>query len=163
MVASRVIDTPLVQTRLTNKSLGQADLGNKALTDKRSGQEGISNQASTDADLGQTCLINVEICYVQPDLIWQKNLMLSPGTSLRQAVLASGFANELPDVNWLKTGVGVFGKRLPLDTPAQDLDRIEIYRALVFNPNESRQRRAAHRARLLAKPKEPRRSRKPKA
>jgi hypothetical protein len=103
---------------------------------------------------------HVTVCFAQPDTVWLEELTLPQGATLAEAVQASRFSIQFPDFAWRQTGLGVFGKKLPLHTLVQDQDRIEIYRALVFDPNESRRRRAAHRARLLQKPKEPRRSRK---
>jgi len=105
----------------------------------------------------------VTLCFAQPDTVWLEELTLPQGATLADAVQASHFLIQFPDFEWRQTGLGVFGKKLPLNTLVQDQDRIEIYRTLAFDPKESRRRRAAHRARLLQKPKEPRRSRKPKA
>ena len=105
----------------------------------------------------------VTVCFAQPHRVWLEELALPQGSTLAEAVQASQFSIQFPDVEWRQTGLGVFGKKLPLHTVIQDQDRIEIYRTLAFEPNESRRRRAAHRARLLQKPKEPRRSRKAKA
>lgn len=105
----------------------------------------------------------VTVCFAQPHRVWLEELELPQGSTLAEAVQASQFSIQFPDVEWRQTGLGVFGKKLPLHTVVQDQDRIEIYRTLAFEPNESRRRRAAHRARLLQKPKEPRRSRKAKA
>jgi hypothetical protein len=41
--------------------------------------------------------------------------------------------------------VGVFGKRVPPDTPLADGDRVEIYRALLLDPKERRRQRARQR------------------
>jgi hypothetical protein len=102
----------------------------------------------------------VTVCFALPETVWLEELILLQGATLAEAVQASQFSIQFPDFAWRQTGLGVFGKKLPLHTLVQDQDRIEIYRALAFDPNESRRRRAAHRARLLQKPKEPRRGRK---
>lgn len=122
--------------------------------------EGGSHQSANHFAQGQTH--QVTLCFAQADRVWLEELTLPQGTTLAEAVQASQFPIEFPDVEWRQTGLGVFGKKLPLHTVVQDQDRIEIYRTLAFEPNESRRRRAVHRARLMQKPKEPRRSRKPK-
>lgn len=38
--------------------------------------------------------------------------------------------------------IGVYGKQCPSDTPLQNLDRVEIYRALLLSPTEARRLRA---------------------
>jgi putative ubiquitin-RnfH superfamily antitoxin RatB of RatAB toxin-antitoxin module len=106
---------------------------------------------------------HVTVCFAQPHHVWLEELALPQGSTLAEAVQASQFSIHFPDVKWRQSGLGVFGQKLPLDAVVQDQDRIEIYRTLAFEPNESRHRRAAHRARLLQKPKEPLRSRKSKA
>lgn len=123
--------------------------------------EGVGYQGTNHFAQGQTN--QVTLCFAQPNRVWLEELTLPLGTTLAEAVQASQFSIQFPDVEWRRTGLGVFGKKLPLDTVVQNQDRIEIYRTLAFEPNESRRRRAAHRARLLQKPKEPRRSRMPKA
>lgn len=105
----------------------------------------------------------VTVCFALPETVWLEEISLPQGATLAEAVEASHFSTHFPDFAWRQTGLGVFGKKMPLNTLVQDQDRIEIYRALAFDPNESRRRRAAHRARQLQKPKEPRRSRKVKA
>jgi len=37
--------------------------------------------------------------------------------------------------------VGIFGRRVELDAPLRDGDRVEIYRPLVADPREARRRR----------------------
>jgi putative ubiquitin-RnfH superfamily antitoxin RatB of RatAB toxin-antitoxin module len=123
--------------------------------------EGVGRNGPNHLTQGQTS--QVTLCFAQPHHVWLEELTLPHGTTLAEAVQASQFSLHFPDVEWRQTGLGVFGKKLPLHTAIQHLDRIEIYRTLAFEPNESRRRRAAHRTRLLQKPKEPRRSRKPKA
>ncbi len=123
--------------------------------------EGVHHHEPNHFTQGQTN--HVTVCFAQPDCVWLEELALPQGSTLAEAVQASQFSIQFPDVEWRQTGLGVFGKKLPLHTLVQDQDRIEIYRTLAFEPNESRRRRAAHRARLLHKPKEPRRSRKAKA
>jgi uncharacterized protein len=102
----------------------------------------------------------VTICFAQIDRVWLEELTIPEGATLADALQASRFTTEHPNFDWRHTGLGVYGKKCALNTLAQDQDRIEIYRPLAFDPKESRRRRAAHRARLLQKPKEPRRGRK---
>ncbi len=113
--------------------------------------------------LTQSQTNQVTLCFALPHRVWLEEIRLPQGTTLAEAVQTSQFSIQFPEVAWRQTGLGVFGKKKPLHALVQDQDRIEIYRPLVFEPNESRRRRAVHRARLLQKPKEARRSRKPKA
>ncbi len=43
--------------------------------------------------------------------------------------------------------VGIHGRRVTLDTPLADGDRVEIYRPLRVDPKEARRQRALRRAR----------------
>lgn len=81
------------------------------------------------------------------DQIWQQNLEVPLGFSVAQAISFSALAEQFPEVDWKKTGVGLFGQRVRPEHRLCDGDRIEIYRELVFDPKESRRRRALHRQR----------------
>jgi putative ubiquitin-RnfH superfamily antitoxin RatB of RatAB toxin-antitoxin module len=52
---------------------------------------------------------------------------------VRDALAASGLAGD---------AFGIFGKRVGLNQPLADGDRVEIYRPLVVDPKEARRRRA---------------------
>lgn len=96
--------------------------------------------------------IQVSVVYAQKTgEVWRARLVLPPGTTLLEAVRASGFEKAFPayDLNALQAGV--FGLARPADAPLRDGDRVEIYRPLAFDPMESRRRRALHRAKLSPK------------
>lgn len=76
---------------------------------------------------------------------WQRVVGLAAPASVAQVIANSGFLKAHPDVDWQACGVGIFGKRVTPQTMVADGDRIEIYRPLVFDPKESRRRRARHR------------------
>lgn len=78
---------------------------------------------------------------------WQRAVKLAPGSCVHQAIEQSEFQTFFPDIDWQACGVGIFGKRVTPQTPVACGDRIEIYRDLVFDPKESRRRRALHRQR----------------
>jgi putative ubiquitin-RnfH superfamily antitoxin RatB of RatAB toxin-antitoxin module len=65
------------------------------------------------------------------------SLNLSPGATVRDAVVASGFAVDLEN-----GAFGVFGRRVALDRALAEGDRVEIYRPLAMDPKEARRRRA---------------------
>lgn len=58
---------------------------------------------------------------------------LPVGATVRDALTASGLAGDQ---------VGIFGKRVTLDTRLADGDRVELYRPLKIDPKEARRRRA---------------------
>ncbi len=87
----------------------------------------------------------VVVCYARPDLVWQVALVLPVGATLAEALQASGFARNFPNVDPGRCPVGVFGKRVETTHVLADGDRVEIYRPLTFDPKDSRRRRARHR------------------
>jgi putative ubiquitin-RnfH superfamily antitoxin RatB of RatAB toxin-antitoxin module len=71
---------------------------------------------------------------------------VAPGTTIEQAIAASGLPAEIPEIDLAVNPVGIYGKKKTLDTIVRPLDRIEIYRPLRADPKESRRRRAAHKS-----------------
>ena len=96
--------------------------------------------AQPDAGLTQ-----VMVCHATPDEIFLKSLDVAPGTTLEDAIRASGVLQAFPQLDLGVCRVGVFGKLRSLDTQAQPGDRIEIYRPLIADPKTARQRRVAHK------------------
>lgn len=105
--------------------------------------------------LSQTSpVMSVLVVYAAgPDQTWQRRVALVSEPSVAQAIVQSGFCSDFPDVDWQAGRVGIFGKRVTPETIVADGDRIEIYRPLVFDPKESRRRRARHRQRQQLKGK----------
>jgi putative ubiquitin-RnfH superfamily antitoxin RatB of RatAB toxin-antitoxin module len=71
---------------------------------------------------------------------------VAPGTTIEQAIVASGLPGEIAEIDLAVNPVGIYGKKKTLDTILRPLDRIEIYRPLRADPKESRRRRAAHKS-----------------
>jgi uncharacterized protein len=67
---------------------------------------------------------------------------LPPGATVQAAIAASGLASRYREITQTPLQVGVFGKRVTLDTPLRGGDRVEIYRPLTVDPKEARRRRA---------------------
>jgi len=65
------------------------------------------------------------------------------GTTVGVAIERSGILDEFPEIDLAVNRVGIFGKVAKLDAPLAPGDRVEIYRALIADPKESRKRRAA--------------------
>ena len=106
----------------------------------------LSSSADANAPL------NVQIVYAQADAAWLKALSVAPGTTVGQALSLSSFAQEFP--GYAAAGalaVGLYGQVCSIDRVLADGDRIEIYRPLVFDPMESRRRRALHRKAFMIK------------
>jgi putative ubiquitin-RnfH superfamily antitoxin RatB of RatAB toxin-antitoxin module len=90
--------------------------------------------------------IEVTVVLALPDRATQIALRLPGGATLGDALEASGLAERHPDVDLARARVGIFGKLSDRKAMLADGDRVEIYRALIANPKESRLRRAAARS-----------------
>ncbi|CAB3679814.1 MAG: RnfH family protein [Achromobacter sp.] len=99
----------------------------------------MASEASTHGQIG------VSVCYALPAQVWLRELRLPAGSTVADALVASGFAQAFPVVQPWERGVGVYGRPVAPGTPLADGDRVEIYRGLSFDPKESRRRRAEHR------------------
>lgn len=90
--------------------------------------------------------LRVEVAYALADRQWLMAVEVSEGATVSDAIAVSGLLHQLALVEPLD--VGVFGRRCAPETVLRDGDRVEIYRALDFDPMESRRRRAAKAGRL---------------
>jgi putative ubiquitin-RnfH superfamily antitoxin RatB of RatAB toxin-antitoxin module len=89
---------------------------------------------------------SVAVCYALPDARFLVQLEVAAGTTIVQAIAASGVLARFPEIDLARDKLGLFGKLKPADTVLRDGDRIEIYRPLQADPMESRRRRARHKA-----------------
>lgn len=93
-------------------------------------------------------LIHIEIAYALPEnqVILEYNI--EPGTSPRDAVIASDIDHYFPQIDKQNCDIGIFGKAIRPDHVLQMGDRIEIYRPLIADPKEVRKKRAAQGLRM---------------
>ena len=87
--------------------------------------------------------IHIEVTYATPERQEMIRLTLPQGSTIQQAVEASGLLQRYPDIDLAKSKVGVYGKLGRLDTHLRERDRVEIYRPLIADPKEVRKQRAA--------------------
>lgn len=87
--------------------------------------------------------IAVEVVYALPERQELIQLRLPSGSTLQQAVEASGLLQKFPEIDLAKNKVGIFGKLSKTDTVLRDRDRVEIFRPLLADPKEVRRKRAA--------------------
>jgi len=87
--------------------------------------------------------IHIEIAYAKPARQELIELKLPQGSTVQQAIEASGLLQRYPEIELAKTKVGVYGKLVRLDTALREKDRIEVYRPLIADPKEVRKQRAA--------------------
>ncbi|AZV93768.1 RnfH family protein [Kerstersia gyiorum] len=90
--------------------------------------------------------LRVLVCYAEAGHAWQEECWLAPGATVKDALLAIEYEGRAPGQRIDALDLGIFGKRCTLETLLRDGDRVEIYRPLVFDPMESRRRRAELKA-----------------
>ena len=91
-------------------------------------------------------LLEVEVAYALLERQFLKAIKLERGATVREAIVASGVLSEFPQIDLESVSVGIFSKRITLDTPLSDGDRVEIYRPLLVSPTEARRLRARRKA-----------------
>jgi uncharacterized protein len=87
--------------------------------------------------------IMVEVAYALPARQVIIPVKMAEGATAEAAIQASGIINQFPEIDLSTNKIGVFGKLSKLDAVLRDLDRVEIYRALIADPKEVRRQRAA--------------------
>lgn len=86
--------------------------------------------------MGATTL-HVEVVFSPaPREVRRVALELPPGSTLADALRASGLAERAPDLV-----CGIWGRRQPASTALRDGDRVELYRGLTVDPKEARRLR----------------------
>lgn len=87
-------------------------------------------------------LIRVEVVRAFPERSDVAAVELRVGSTVRDALRAAAMP--------VSERVGIFGRRVELDTPLADGDRVEIYRPLAMDPGERRRQRARSRSKSRA-------------
>jgi putative ubiquitin-RnfH superfamily antitoxin RatB of RatAB toxin-antitoxin module len=87
--------------------------------------------------------IKIEVVYARPERQDVVPLTLPAGSSVRQAIEASGLLVRHAEIDLGKVKVGIFGRLSKPDVTLRDRDRVEIYRPLIADPKEVRKQRAA--------------------
>lgn len=90
--------------------------------------------------------MRIEVLFAAPDRVWRQTLELPEGATAGEALAASEFARLFPEYADPAPPIGIYGERCAPERRLMPGDRVEIYRPLVFDPLESRRRRARHKA-----------------
>jgi len=85
----------------------------------------------------------VEVAYALADKQSLISIEVENGSTLKEAIEASGILETFEQIDLTKDRVGIFAKFASLDTILRDKDRVEIYRPLVADPKKARKDRAA--------------------
>lgn len=86
--------------------------------------------------------ISLEVVYGTPEKQAILEIMVESGTTVEQAIVASGIVKTFPDINLEVLKVGIWNRTCKLTDLPKTGDRIEIYRPLIADPKEARRRRA---------------------
>jgi putative ubiquitin-RnfH superfamily antitoxin RatB of RatAB toxin-antitoxin module len=86
--------------------------------------------------------LRIEVAYARAPEPLVVTLEVPAGSTVREAIAASGVLERCPGIELARCGVGVFGRPRGLDDPVADGDRVEVYRPLPQDPKELRRRRA---------------------
>lgn len=95
--------------------------------------------------------IGITLVYApQPCTVLEKTLRLAAGSTVRDALLASGWSSR-PEVRELiekghsaaQLTCGIWNKPCALEQVLQDGDRLELYRPLLVDPKHARRERFA--------------------
>ena len=87
--------------------------------------------------------MKVEIAYALPERQTLLTVDVDPGTTVAEAIRASGIIDLHPEIDLEDINVGVFSNPTRLDAELVRGDRVEIYRPLRADPKEVRRRLAA--------------------
>ena len=85
----------------------------------------------------------VEVAYALAEKQSLISLEVEKGTTLKEAVEASGILDTFEEIDLSKDRVGIFSKFATLETVLREKDRVEIYRPLIADPKQVRKERAA--------------------
>ena len=86
--------------------------------------------------------IKVEVVYALPEKQYLLKVRLAQGSTVEQAIAASGILELRTDIDLAKNKVGIFSRPVELSDAVNDGDRVEIYRPLIADPKELRRQRA---------------------
>lgn len=100
-------------------------------------------------------MAQVEVAYGTSDEQVLLTVALLGGECARDAIAASGLLERYPNLTLNSLEIGIFGRRVSLESPVSDGDRIEVYRPLVRDPKQARRSRAGDRTTRSAKKKKP--------
>ena len=87
--------------------------------------------------------MKVEVIYALPEKTELVALDLPEGTTVLQAIEASGLLEKHPEIDVKKNKFGIYAKLAKADAVLRERDRVEIYRPLIADPKEVRKQRAA--------------------
>lgn len=91
---------------------------------------------------GSVPLLEITVVYALRERQFRQTVAMAPGSTVCDALLASGVLQAFSEIDLDTALVGIFSRRVELDTEVTDGDRVEIYRPLQLSPAEARRLRA---------------------
>ncbi len=88
-------------------------------------------------------MVEIEVAYANSTEQFLKTVSVAEGSTVKQALEASGVLQQFAELQLSELKPGIFAKPCQLDRVLQAGDRVEIYRALSQNPMDARRNRAA--------------------
>ncbi len=85
----------------------------------------------------------VTVCYATPNQQVEISVEVEAHANVALAIRRSGILTQFTDILFPDIIVGIYSKKVALDTALQPGDRIEIYRPLTIDPKAARLLRAA--------------------
>jgi len=82
--------------------------------------------------------IRVEVAYARPDQQFLVAIDMDAGSTLGDAIRASGILDDCPEIDLARNRTGIFSRFAKLDKVLGNGDRVEIYRPLTADPREVR-------------------------
>lgn len=103
---------------------------------------------SNPLDVEHADEFKVEVAYATPQQQVILDVMVSPGTTIEQAIEQSGVLERFAEIDLSVNKVGIFGKLSKKTLALKADDRVEIYRPLIADPKEVRRQREAEGKRM---------------
>lgn len=75
--------------------------------------------------------IRVEVVYALPERQYLRKVKLAEGSSVEQAIQASGLLELRRDIDLKSNKIGIYSRPAKLGDTLNDGDRVEIYRPLI--------------------------------
>ncbi|MBJ7222050.1 MULTISPECIES: RnfH family protein [unclassified Brenneria] len=86
--------------------------------------------------------ICVDVVYALPERQYLRTITLAQGSSVEEAIIASGLLELRGEIDLQTNKVGIYSRAVKLTDILNDGDRVEIYRPLIADPKELRRQRA---------------------
>ena len=83
----------------------------------------------------------IEIVYASANRQKAVRIDFKPALRVIDAICQSGLLKEFPEIDTTRNAVGIFGRKVSLDSQLSPGDRVEIYRPLKCSPQDARRRR----------------------